>query len=227
MQGVVSKARKNLQHHKLAFAHDVQPHADLLSAVHAIKPTALIGVSTVAGAFTSDVLCAMAQHNPRPIVFPLSNPTHLAECTYEQAMDTTGGRVLFASGSPFQPVTRGTVTYHPAQANNAYVFPAIGHAAVIAQAKSIPDDIFLVAASVLANVTTEEQLNEGWLFPRFDNILDASQSVMLACCEHFERLGLGHKPAGALNWQQAISSALWMNPILEALPALQVVRSKL
>ena len=208
----MSKARTNLQHHKLPFAHDVPPHADLLAAVNAIKPTALIGVSTVAGAFTRDVLAAMAQHNERPIILPLSNPTHLAECTYEAALEATDGKVLFASGSPFQPVTRGGVTYHPAQANNAYVFPAIGHAAVIAQARSIPDDVFLIAASVLSKVTSMAQLEHGWLFPRFDDILDASRTVMLACCEYFERNGLGHKPAGAQDWEAAISAAIWESP---------------
>lgn len=75
----------------------------------------LIGVSTVAGAFSGDVLQAMAELNPRPIIMPLSNPTSKSECTFEAAVAATRGRMLFASGSPFPPCTYGGRTLHPAQ----------------------------------------------------------------------------------------------------------------
>lgn len=140
-----------------------------------IKPTVLIGVSTVAGAFSEDVLRAMAELNPRPIIMPLSNPTSKSECTFEAAVAATRGRVLFASGSPFPPCSHGGRTLYPAQvgntcgqgisfpaeapalvclrapgplpkiipllrspqANNAYIFPAVGHAAVLTRCKEI------------------------------------------------------------------------------------------
>jgi malate dehydrogenase (oxaloacetate-decarboxylating)(NADP+) len=210
VQGLVIKSRTNLQHHKLAFAHECEAHPGLLSTIHAIRPTALIGVSTSAGAFTRSICEAMAQHNERPIIFPLSNPTHLAECTFAQALEWTAGRVLFASGSPFDPVTQEGATYHPAQANNAYVFPAIGHAAVLSRAMQIPDKVFLVAASVLSKATSLEQLDRGWVFPPFDNILDVSKAIMAACCSFFEESGLGCKPG--LPWMEVIDQSLWASP---------------
>ena len=106
-KGLVCKSRLDgLQPHKVAFAHDVEYQPDLLSAISAVKPTALIGVSTIGGAFTEDVVKAMCALNERPIIFPLSNPTSKSECTFEQAMAWSDGKVVFASGSPFDPVVR-------------------------------------------------------------------------------------------------------------------------
>jgi malate dehydrogenase (oxaloacetate-decarboxylating)(NADP+) len=79
----------------------------------------------------------MAALNDRPIIMPLSNPTSKSECTFEAAVAATQGRVLFASGSPYPPLQRGGRTLHPAQANNAYIFPAVGHAAVLARCREI------------------------------------------------------------------------------------------
>lgn len=91
-------------------------------AVKELKPTMLIGVSTITGAFSKEVVEAMAEINKRPIIFPLSNPTSKAECTYKEAFEWTKGKVVFASGSPF-PSLKGPdgKLYHPAQANNAYI----------------------------------------------------------------------------------------------------------
>lgn len=140
-KGLVCASRTDLQPHKVAFAHDVPPCKTLIEAVRTLRPTALVGVSTSRGAFNREVLEAMAEINARPIVFPLSNPTSKAECTYEEAFDATQGRLLFASGSPFAPLQRGGREYTPAQANNAYVFPAIGHAAVLCRASAITDEV--------------------------------------------------------------------------------------
>jgi malate dehydrogenase (oxaloacetate-decarboxylating)(NADP+) len=84
-QGLVCASRTNLQHHKEPFAHDVDFCADLKSAITALKPTALVGVSTIAKAFDQEVVEAMCGLNERPIVFPLSNPTSKSECSYEEA----------------------------------------------------------------------------------------------------------------------------------------------
>lgn len=211
LQGLVIKSRKDLQHHKLAFAHDTEARTDLLSIVRALKPTALIGVSTIAGAFGPDVCAAMADHNPRPIIFPLSNPTHLAEVTFHDAMEWTGGRVLFASGSPFPPLMWQGVERHPAQANNAYVFPAIGHAAILTRARCIPDKVFLLAAAALADMTSLEELERGWLFPPFDGILSASVAIMSACCQYFDQSGLSQR-VGQVPARPHIEQSLWVPP---------------
>lgn len=208
VQGLVVKSRTNLQHHKIAFAQDCEPHATLLEAVEALRPTALIGVSTVPGAFSEPVCRAMARHNTRPIIFPLSNPTHLSECTFADAMAWTEGRALFASGSPFDPIEVSGTLRHPAQANNAYVFPAIGHAAILSRAKTVPDSAFLLAASEVAHVTSVQELEEGRLFPSFDDIRSVSKRVMVALCRHFEAEGLGSRPDGR-EWEEVVAAAMW------------------
>lgn len=196
-KGLVSAARQDLQPHKKPYAHPGLPACGpgLLAAVRAIKPHALVGVSTIAGAFTPEVLREMAAHNERPIIFPLSNPTSMSECTFEQAMDVTCNRVLFASGSPFPSLVRNGTTYVPCQANNAYVFPALGHAAVLTRASLLPDEVFLVIAEALAALSTPEDIARGSLFPSFDAIQPTSAKLMSAAALALEGMGLGTRPA--------------------------------
>jgi malate dehydrogenase (oxaloacetate-decarboxylating)(NADP+) len=209
LQGLVVKARTNLQPHKVAFAHDIEPQKDLLSSVHAMKPTVLIGASTTPGAFTESVVKAMAKHNERPIIFPLSNPTQLAECTFKDAMTWTNGKVLFASGSPFPDMMFEGKKYCPAQANNAYIFPAVGHAAILSQASRIPDTVFLLAAEVLSRSASAEDLDHGQLFPSFDAILQVSERIMLAACRHFQATGIsGRMPVGS--WEEEVAQSFWV-----------------
>jgi malate dehydrogenase (oxaloacetate-decarboxylating)(NADP+) len=117
--GLVVKSRAGLAGHKLPYAHHHAPQPDLLTAIEALHPTAIIGVSGQPGTFTQPVLAAMARLNERPIVFALSNPTSKAECTAEQAYTWTDGRAIVATGSPFAPVTMGDKTYVPGQGNNS------------------------------------------------------------------------------------------------------------
>jgi malate dehydrogenase (oxaloacetate-decarboxylating)(NADP+) len=104
--GLVTKSRlPALRSHKVHFAHDVQDCSNLLMAVNALKPTALIGVSAVPSSFTKEICEQMAAMNERPIICALSNPTSKAECTAQQAYEWTNGQAIFSSGSPFDPVT--------------------------------------------------------------------------------------------------------------------------
>ena len=127
-KGLVVKSRSDLTGHKLRYAHDHEFIFDLPAVVEALKPTAIIGVSGKRGLFTRPVLEAMARHNDRPIIFPLSNPTSKAECTAEAAYNATEGRAIFASGSPFAPVILNGKKLVPAQGNNVYIFPGVGWA---------------------------------------------------------------------------------------------------
>jgi malate dehydrogenase (oxaloacetate-decarboxylating)(NADP+) len=208
MQGLVVTSRQDLQPHKVAFAQDCKPQRHLTEAIQCIQPTALIGVSTVAAAFTEAAVDAMSSCNNRPIIFPLSNPTHLSECTFEDVMRWTRGKALFASGSPFPPTLVEGVMLRPSQANNAYVFPAIGHAAILARARCIPDSAFLVAAAELALSTSKNDIDAGQLFPSLNDILPASKRIMLAVCQHFEASGIGSKP-NELSWQELVDNAIW------------------
>eukprot|EP00227_Mantoniella_beaufortii_P016774 CAMPEP_0197588670 /NCGR_PEP_ID=MMETSP1326-20131121/9870_1 /TAXON_ID=1155430 /ORGANISM="Genus nov. species nov., Strain RCC2288" /LENGTH=506 /DNA_ID=CAMNT_0043153519 /DNA_START=81 /DNA_END=1601 /DNA_ORIENTATION=+ len=204
-KGLVCKSRTDLQPHKVAFAHDVAYQADLLSAIRAIRPTALIGVSTMAGAFTEEVVRLMGEMNDRPIIMPLSNPTSKAECTFEQAVSWTDGRVVFASGSPFPPLTHKGRTLYPAQANNAYVFPALGHAAVLAGAREVSDDVFLAAAESLSTVTSLEEVEQGKLFPDFNSIQAVSAELTAKVAGLMEEAGQGKKPPGVTDWRAYVA----------------------
>ncbi|CAL5223762.1 g6326 [Coccomyxa viridis] len=194
-KGLVCASRGDLQPHKQPFAHDIPYQKTLLDAVLEFKPTALIGVSTMRGAFSEGVLKAMSACNRRPIVFPLSNPTTKAECTFKEAMRASRGCALFASGSPF-PSIRGPkgVELHAAQANNAYIFPAIGFAAILTRASHISDDAFLVAAKCLSEMTQKAEAYRGLLFPRFQSI----QAVSLKLTCEVARLMVGPDGGGQL-----------------------------
>jgi malate dehydrogenase (oxaloacetate-decarboxylating)(NADP+) len=197
-KGLVCAARgaASLAPHKRPFAHDVPFVATLLEAVRALRPTVLVGVAAQPGAFDRAVLGAMAEINTQPIVFSLSNPTHLSECTFEEAHDATGGRVLFASGSPFPPLERdGAATLVPSQLNNAYAFPAVGHAAVLCSATRVDDEAFLVAAEVLAAATSGEELAEGSLLPRFSRVRDVSAKIIGSVAAQMCAAGVGAPPA--------------------------------
>src|SRR4029079_12568169 len=124
--GLVVASRTDLAEHKLPYAHPHEALPDLLSAVEALRPDVLIGVSGQGRTFTREVVAAMARLNERPVIFALSNPTNHAECTAEEAYGWSEGRALFASGSPFAPVTLAGKTYVSGQGNNVYIFPGVG-----------------------------------------------------------------------------------------------------
>ena len=179
-KGLVVKSRTDLAHHKLNYAHEHAPIADLLGAIKALKPTAIIGVSAVGGTFTKAVLEEMAKFNERPIIFALSNPTSQAECTAEEAYRHTGGRALFACGSPFDPVTLNGQTFVPRQGNNSYIFPGIGLGVIASKSKVITDDMFMKAAHTLAHLVTESDLAQGSLYPALPRIREVSAQIAAA-----------------------------------------------
>eukprot|EP00775_Hariotina_reticulata_P008400 gene8400-8584_t len=199
-KGLVCGARRaELQPHKLPFAHDRPFIAGLESAVCQLRPSMLVGVSAQPGAFTPRVLQLMGEINRRPFIFPLSNPTSLAECTAEQAMAATQGRAVFASGSPNLPLALqdGRQVY-PAQANNAYIFPAVGHSAVLTRCTLLPDAVFLEAAEKLSTFSNMQQLQQGQLFPPMANIRSASAQLTAHLAEFMVAAGLGREPGAGL-----------------------------
>lgn len=209
-RGLVCRSRTNLQHHKEPFAHDVESCPDLLSAIRALRPTALVGVSTIAKAFNKEVVAAMCELNERPIIFPLSNPTSKSECTFDEAFEWTGGKVLFASGSPFEPITDASgVVHYPAQANNAYIFPAVGYAAILARSSAITDEMFVVAAEELSTMTDMQQLEQGRLFPPFQSIRAISKVLTARVAEHMVEAGLGTNPEGCSDWEGYVAASMW------------------
>src|SRR5262249_54452180 len=150
-------------------AHDVEP-LGFVEAIDTIRPHVLIGATGAPGTFTRMVIERMSTINQRPALFALSNPTSRAECTAAQAYSWSEGRAIFASGSPFGPVIYEGKTLRPAQGNNAYVFPGIGLGAVACRARTLPDELFLVAARALAKLVRQSDLDQGSLYPRLPGI---------------------------------------------------------
>ena len=164
-RGLVVKDRTDLVEHKLRFAHDHPPTQSLLEAVETLQPHAIIGVSGIPQSFTQPVVEAMARTNPRPIIFALSNPTSKSECTAEQAYTWTKGGGIFASGSPFPPFELDGRTYVSGQGNNSYIFPGVGLGVIASQASRVTNEMFFVAAKILASLVTQEDLAIGRIFP--------------------------------------------------------------
>jgi malate dehydrogenase (oxaloacetate-decarboxylating)(NADP+) len=192
--GLVVKSRGDLAEHKLHYAHDAPGAASLLDAIHALKPTALIGVSGQPATFTREIITTMAEYNPRPIIFALSNPTANSECTAEEAYRHTDGRALFASGSPFAPVMYQGKQLIPSQANNAYVFPGVALGVVAARLTRVTDEMFATAARTLADLLSKEEMASGLLFPPLASIRSVSLKIAGAVAHvGFER-GLSSLP---------------------------------
>jgi len=189
-RGLVVKSRTDLAEHKLLYAHDHAPVTDFLTAIRELKPTAIIGVAAVGGTFTKEVLEEMARINKRPIIFALSNPTSKSECTAEEAYRHTGGRALFACGSPFNPVTLDGKTFVPRQGNNSYIFPGIGLGAIISRSKRITDEMFMASAHQLANLTTETDLAQGSLYPSLERVREVSAHIAAGLAKTAHRRGL-------------------------------------
>jgi malate dehydrogenase (oxaloacetate-decarboxylating)(NADP+) len=195
--GLVVRSRGDLAAHKLPYAQDHAAIGDFPAAVRALKPTAIIGVAAVGQTFTREVLGEMARNNARPIVFALSNPTSKAECTAEQAYQWTGGRALFASGSPFDPVKIDERTFVPRQGNNSYIFPGVGLGVIASRARRVTDDMFMAAAKTLASLVDDADLAQGSLYPALSRIREVSAAIATAVAESAYSSGLAGKPRPA------------------------------
>ena len=182
VNGLVVKRRTDLLAHNLPYAHE-HPPLPFVEAIDAIKPHVLIGATGAPGTFTKHVVERMCAHNPRPVIFALSNPTSKAECTAEQAYQWSRGRAIFASGSPFGAVTCDGREFRPGQGNNAYVFPGIGLGAVACRARRIPDEFFLAAARTLAGLVTAADLARGSVYPPMREIRKISLAIAVSVAE--------------------------------------------
>jgi len=186
VEGLLTKERPmgKVSPQQALFCHDVPAIASLAEAVKILKPTGIIGVSGVGGAFTQEICETMASNNKNPIIFSLSNPTSHSECTAEQAYTWTDGRCLFASGSPFDPVTLEDGRYFtPSQGNNVYIFPGLALGVIASKAKRIPEDMFLAAAETVAEQLTETDMKTGRVYPTLKNIRDISFKIGITVAE--------------------------------------------
>ncbi|MCF7923161.1 MAG: NAD-dependent malic enzyme [Candidatus Marinimicrobia bacterium] len=180
---VVKNGPRPLQDHKVAYARDEPLIDNLLDVIKAVKPTILVGVSGQGQAFTEEVIKEMMKYSEQPIIFALSNPTTKSECTAQQAYRWTKGKVIFASGSPFDPVRMGGKIFVPGQGNNMFIFPGVGLGASLCQAKKVTDAMFYMAAKTLAEMVTEEELTLRTVYPDLRKIRQISLTIATAICE--------------------------------------------
>jgi malate dehydrogenase (oxaloacetate-decarboxylating)(NADP+) len=164
------------------YARDEEPADTLLEIVRRVKPTVLIGASGQPRTFTEPVVKAMQAECEQPIVFALSNPTSKAECTAEEAYRWTGGKAIFASGSPFPPVRVEGRIFVPGQGNNMFIFPGVGLGAVACGADRVTDEMFFTAAKTLAHIVTEDELRAGTIYPDLGKIRQISLAIASAVC---------------------------------------------
>ncbi len=176
-KGLLVAGRDRIEPHKRPYAHDHEYIPDLLGAIKALQPTAILGLSGQPGTFTQDVVETMTEINERPIIFALSNPTSKAECTAEQAYTWSDGRAIFASGSPFDPVKLGNQTFVPGQGNNAYIFPGVGLGVIVSRSRVVTDEMFLAAAHSLARQVTDSDLERGRVYPALARIREVSALI--------------------------------------------------
>jgi malate dehydrogenase (oxaloacetate-decarboxylating)(NADP+) len=193
-KGLVVKSRADLVEHKRPYAHDHDFLTDFLTAIETLKPTGIIGVSGQGQTFTKPIIEAMARLNERPLIFALSNPTSKSECTAQQAYEWSDGRAIFASGSPFAPVTYNGQIFVPGQANNAYVFPGVGLGLVASGATRVPDAMFAAAAVTLAEMAEASDLAQGRIYPALERIREVSARIAVAVAEVAYAEGLATLP---------------------------------
>lgn len=196
-KGLVESTRTELSEGKQNYAHEHACCITLAEAVRSTKATILIGTSTIPKSFTQDVIEGMAENTERPIIFPYSNPTSKSECSAEEAYSWTNGKCIFASGSPFPPLTYNGKHYTPGQGNNVFIFPAMGLAILAANPTHIPDEGFIVAARALAAQVRPEDFATGLIYPPMKNIRESSMHVAAAVTEYFHDAGLAREPRPA------------------------------
>jgi len=202
IDGLLEPSRAGLSKEQKVYAHQTAPSKDLVATIETLKPTALIGVSTKGGAFHQRVVEAMSRLNERPIIFALSNPTDKAECTAEQAYAWSKGKALYAAGVQFSDVTLNGQTFHPGQANNFYIFPAIGLATFVARPRRLTDACFIAAAQATADQVGPSLRAKGMLFPGQANILETEVTTATRVAEFMFEQGLAQveRPRDIRSW---------------------------
>jgi malate dehydrogenase (oxaloacetate-decarboxylating)(NADP+) len=202
INGLLDDSRKDLFDFQNPYAHKHAPARDFVAAIEGIKPTTIIGVSTVGGLFNRKVIEAMSRINERPVVLALSNPTDHAECTPEQAYTWSNGKAIYAAGVQFPPVHFKGQTFLPGQANNFYVFPAIGMAVFATQASRVTDDMFIEAAKAVADQVPSDLLEQGLLFPLQSNILESEIQTAARVAKLIFDSGLArvNRPGDVVAW---------------------------
>lgn len=206
----LTPAQKPFVRKKAEFAHPEQL-IDLKSVVQAVHPDILVGTSTRSGAFTQEIVTEMADHTERPIIFPLSNPTQLAEAKAQDLIQWTKGKALVATGIPADPVEYQGTKYEIGQANNALVYPGLGLGALAVNAKILSDEMISVAAHSLGGIVDSSKPGAAVL-PPVEKLNVFSQTVAKAVAnqaikDHLNQNDYqdGEEAVQALRWSPVYS----------------------
>ena len=215
-RGLVLEDRRNLTDIKqrlstpvaeIAAWDDHAPLPSLLDVIRNVKPTVLIGVSGTPGLFAEDAVREMALHTDRPIILPLSNPTSSTEVIPKAAITWTEGRAIVATGSPFAPVEYEGAVHRIGQANNVFIFPAVGLGVVTVKAREVTDRMFLAAAYALADQVSDDLLAQGQIYPDINDVRTVSRRIAIAVAEEAIAEGVAD-PIDQL--EGAIDAEMWM-----------------
>jgi malate dehydrogenase (oxaloacetate-decarboxylating) len=190
----------------------------LREVVGVLRPTILLGATGMPGTFDKRVITALAAGVPRPIVMPLSNPTAACEAIPADILRWSDGRAIVATGSPFAAVEHDGLRYEISQANNVFVFPGLGLGAIVAEARSMPDRLFLVAARTLAAQVSDERLAIGAIYPTVDRLRPVTRAIALAVAEAARELGLADLADDA-DLASAVDGAMWWPDYVPYTPA--------
>ena len=195
---------------------DTDGFCGLLDVVEALKPTVLIGTSGQPGAFSEDIVRAMAAGYERPAIFPFSNPTSKSEATPADILSWTDGRAHVATGSPFGPVTVEGRSIRIGQGNNVYVFPGVGLGCLVARVREVTDAMFTLAAEVVAQSVAEGELQAGLLFPPLTELRELTLRIACAVVREANEQGLG-TPIPDDRVESAVSDMIWYPeyPVIE------------
>ena len=180
----------------------------LLDVVRHVKPTVLIGCSTVTGAFTEDIVKSMAEQCERPIIFPLSNPTSKAEATPHDLIHWTAGKAIVAAGSPFPPVKFEQSQVRVAQCNNAFIFPGLGLGVIASKASRVSDAMIVAACEALSEFAPILTDPDAPVLPDFDQVHDVSRAIAVAVAIQAEKEGLA-MIEGITDWAHRIEALFW------------------
>ncbi|GMR68729.1 MULTISPECIES: oxaloacetate-decarboxylating malate dehydrogenase [Bacillus] len=194
----------------------------LAEVVKHVKPTILIGTSTVAGAFKEEIIKEMASHVERPIILPMSNPTPLAEAKPADLIQWTEGRALVATGSPFEPVTYNGVTYVIGQSNNALIFPGLGLGTIVVRASVMTDGMFAAAAEAVASMVDTSQPGAP-ILPEVEELRNISEMVAIEVAKVAVAEGVARENLSDNDIKIAVKEAIW-EPEYRQIKAVEKVR---
>ncbi|MGZ6214600.1 MAG: oxaloacetate-decarboxylating malate dehydrogenase, partial [Candidatus Limnocylindria bacterium] len=226
-KGLIAAARPDLADDQRPFAVDEARVAELglhgaalqdpVAIARAFRPTVLLGTTGCRGAFSEALVREVAQHDPAPIILPLSNPSDRAEATPEDVLRWTEGRALIASGSPFPAVATPRGTRVIGQANNVFVFPGVGLGAIVAEARELTDDAFLVAAHELAAQLSPLRLAAGAIYPPISDLRNVARAIAVRLVRHLRDTGYGRQFRDE-EIEPAVDGAMW-SPVYPTLVA--------